>query len=516
MSLNSDEIVQDIRTEFESMLQYVQESKEKTADEVERSLFKQLLGLGAQLMLLFFLIRAREYTRTVWTTKEGMTLPYHGENTRGYYSIFGKLPLSRPYYYKKGVGKCSPLDEALSLGDDCYSDLMRELAEFLGVDVTYAKVRQFWSRLLGQTLSTQAIQGMVAKDAADVKAYYQQQEAPAVASEAPILVAQADGKGVPMVRETPVAPKRRLGKGEKRGKKKEAIVTSCYTIEPHTRTPDEVIASFFHPETPSPSTSQIRTGPQNKHVWATLDGKDAALSRLATQTMNRNGVHILHRVALTDGCEALQSRVEIHLPGFILILDFVHVSEYLWDAANALHGEQSPKRDTWVEQQTLQLLSGQTKSVIAELERLAQKPRLSRAKRKAFTSAANYFTRNQPYMHYNDYLAKGWPIASGVIEGACRHLVKDRCELSGMRWTQDGAESLLHLRAVAENDDWDEYHQHRKEQRHLRLYGSSISDRDGPEQQALSQHDSDKIIRFDRVNKQRHGQHDTEHQLLAA
>jgi hypothetical protein len=516
MSLNSEEIVQDIRTEFESMLQYVQEGEGKTADEVERSLFKQLLGLGAQLMLLFFLMRARDYMRTIWTTKEGMTLPYHGENRRGYYSIFGKLPLSRPYYYKKGVGKCSPLDEALSLGDDCYSDLMRELAEFLGVDVTYAKVSQFWSRILGQTLSTQAIKSMVAKDATDVKAYYQQKEAPDVASEASILVAQADGKGVPMVRETPVEPKRHLGKGEKRGKKKEAIVTSCYTIEAHPRTPDEVVASFFHPENLSSSTSQKRTGPQNKHVWATLDGKDAAVSRLAIQTTNRDGDHIQHRVALTDGCEALQSRVETYLPDFTLILDFVHASEYLWGAANALYGEQSPKRDTWAEQRTLQLLCGQIEPVIAELERLAQKPRCSQAKQKAYTSAANYFKRNQPYMHYQDYLAKGWPIASGVIEGACRHLVKDRCELSGMRWTRDGAESLLHLRAVAENNDWEEYHQHRKEQRHLRLYGRPFSDRNGPEQQALSQLDSDKIIRFDRVKIQRHGQHHTEHQLLAA
>jgi hypothetical protein len=154
--------------------------------------------------------------------------------------------------------------------------------------------------------------------------------------------------------------------------------------------------------------------------------------------------------------------------------------------------------------------------VIAELERLAQKPRCSQAKQKAYTSAANYFKRNQPYMHYQDYLAKGWPIASGVIEGACRHLVKDRCELSGMRWTRDGAESLLHLRAVAENNDWEEYHQHRKEQRHLRLYGRPFSDRNGPEQQTLSQLDSDKIIGFDRVKTQRHGQHHTEHQLLAA
>ena len=102
MSLNSDKIVQDMRQEFESMLQKVQESEEKTADEMERSLFKQLLGLGARLLLLFFIVRARDYTRPEWTTKEDVTLPYHGENERGYYSIFGKLPLSRPYYYKKG------------------------------------------------------------------------------------------------------------------------------------------------------------------------------------------------------------------------------------------------------------------------------------------------------------------------------------------------------------------------------------------------------------------------------
>jgi hypothetical protein len=83
-------------------------------------------------------------------------------------------------------------------------------------------------------------------------------------------------------------------------------------------------------------------------------------------------------------------------------------------------------------------------------------------------------------MDYNTYLKRGWPIASGVIEGACRHFVKDRCELSGMRWTQTGVENLLRLRAVAENGDWDEYHQFRKRQRHTRLY-----DQPYPEQLAL-------------------------------
>jgi hypothetical protein len=87
---------------------------------------------------------------------------------------------------------------------------------------------------------------------------------------------------------------------------------------------------------------------------------------------------------------------------------------------------------------------------------------------------ANYFERNLPYMDYPTYLTKGWPSASGVIEGACRHFVKDRCELSGMRWSQTGAEALLRMRAVAENDDWNDYHTYLRKQRHQRLYGKPL------------------------------------------
>lgn len=499
MSFNSDEIVQNIRTEFESMLQYVQESEERTADAVERSLLKQLLGLGAQLMVLFFSLRASRCSHEPVVREDGSKLGYHSEKRRSYYSVFGKLPLVRPYFYACGQGGTSPLDEELSLGEDCYSDLVREMAEYLGVDVTYEKVCRFFARLLGQGLSTQAIESMVAEDAADVEPYYEQKPGPDVASEATILVAQSDGKGVPLVRETPVSPKARLGKGEKRAKKKEAIVTSLYTIDPHPRTPASVVATFFaHDSDPSPAAAS-RPGPQNKQVWATLAGKDAALERLATQAAKREGAHIQERVALTDGCEALQLRMQKHLPDFTLVLDFVHASEYLWQAANALCGEQSAKRDPWVEQQALQILSGHTHQVIADLHGLLAKPQRTQAQRQALTSAANYFQRNLPYMDYHLYLARGWPIASGVIEGACRHLVKDRCERSGMRWTQEGVENLLRLRAVAENDDWDDYHTFRKQQRHLRLYGSTLPSPADLEQQALQPPNSDKIIRFDRA-----------------
>jgi hypothetical protein len=345
----------------------------------------------------------------------------------------------------------------------------------------------------------------LAEDAADVEAYYEQKPAPKPADEGDILVIQADGKGVPMVRETPGQAKVRLGKGEKRTKKKEAIVTGIYTIEPNPRTPEEVVASFFHrDETPAPKESlSKRSKPQNKQLWATLQGKDVALERLARQVNKREGPHVKHRIALTDGAEALQVRVLSYCSDFILILDFIHADEYLWDAANRLFDEKDPQRTAWVEARTLKMLSGETEQVITEFRTLA--PKATPAQRQELEKAANYFERNLPYMAYDHYLAQGWPIASGVIEGACRHLVKDRCELSGMRWTQTGAENLLRLRAVSENGDWDDYHQFRKQRRHLRLYASPFPAQHGLEDQALDvlPQTSDKIVHFDSATKQR-------------
>jgi hypothetical protein len=131
------------------------------------------------------------------------------------------------------------------------------------------------------------------------------------------------------------------------------------------------------------------------------------------------------------------------------------------------------------------MLSGETEQLIADFRQLAQDPQTTSAQRKQLVKTANYFERNLPYMDYPTHLANGWPIASGVIEGACRHFVKDRFELSGMRWTLEGAENLFRLRAVAENDDWDAYHRFRKHHCHLRFYGSPFPTQEALERQVL-------------------------------
>ena len=486
MTFNSEEIIKDIHAEFEKMLDFVtgQEARSATADHIERGLFKLLLSLGAKLLTLFFVMRSQACSRDPLPMADGQVWAYHRDTARAYFSIFGKLTLRRPYFYKKGHGGQSPLDGELSLGDDCYSDLLREVSEYLGMYNVYDKTTDILERLLSLNLSTRALQQTIADDAEEVEAFYAHKSPPAPAEEAEILVVQADGKGVPMVLETPAESPVRLGKGEKHGRKKEAVVTTVYTIAAAPRTPQEVVASFFSPQK-LPKSVSPRSKPQHKQIWATLDGKETALARLATQVVQRQGSHIRHKVALCDGCEALQSRLLSQFPDFTLVLDFIHGSEYLWDVVNSLLGETHEQRLEWMAQRTLQILAGETAQVITEFRQLAQETHTTSSQRTQLHKSANYFDRNLPYMDYPTYLAQGWPIASGVIEGACRHFVKDRCELSGMRWTQVGAENLLRLRAVAENGDWDAYHRYRQQQRHSRLYGSSVSTQEPLEVQAL-------------------------------
>ncbi len=478
--------VHDLRAQFEAVLASMtsEEAQTVSADTMERRLLQQLLALGRSLFALFLSTRAAATAARSYVGPDGVERPYHDERTRPYVSIFGRVVVARPYFWRKGVGGVAPVDALRALPATTCSDLVRETAEELGVEEAYHKGLGVLRRLLGLELLTRTLQAQVAEDAPGVEAFYAQEEPPLPQEEAAILVLQADGKGVPIVRpptaaaETP-AP-RRLGKGQKRGGKREATLTAVYTIAPAVRTPEAVVESLFRdPAAGAPAgdaAHATREGPRHKRLWATLAGKDAALAEAAAREARRDGPHLTHRVALTDGSQALQERVQRPFPTFTLVLDLIHATEYLWKAANALRGETNPRRTAWVKARTLQLVRSQSAWVVADLRHLAATPGRARRARAVLTKVAAYLERNAPYMDYAAYLAQGWPIATGVIEGACRHLVKDRCELSGMRWTIDGAEALLHLRCVHENGDWDAYHAFRRRQRHQQLYAVPYPD----------------------------------------
>jgi hypothetical protein len=471
MTFNSSQMIPQLREEFERLLAFVTGPQAQTAtmDQMERSLFRQVLHLGYQLLRLFVMVRAEGETHAALVTRAKVVLPYHSQKGRDYFSIFGKLSIERAYFYAwGGRGQC-PLDEALSLPGRCYSDLLLESAELLGVEGAYGKGLQVVARLLGLDLSALVLETGVAEHSQDVKAYYQQKASFPSGEEGSILVAQADGKGVPMVRGK-LDVKVRRGKGDKKTHKKEAIATTVYTIEPYLRTPEEVLEALFRRVEPAAQ----RPAPQHKQIFASLRGKRQALKRLAAWVQRREGEHIYQRVALTDGAEPLQKQMLACLPGFPLVLDIIHALEYLWKAGTALYGETDPARAQWVETQTLQLLSSHTQQVIQLLQDQAEALAPNSQAARSLRTVANYFQRNLPFMDYAEYLRRGWPIGTGVIEGTCRHLVKDRMELSGMRWTIAGAGALLALRAVNENGDWEDFHAFRRAQRHRELYGTTL------------------------------------------
>jgi hypothetical protein len=496
MPTTSEQSVQDLRTQFETLLEAVlsEEARTMTADTMERSLLRQILALGRSVFALFLATRAAATAQRAYRDLEGVERPYHSQRARAILSIFGPVVVARPSFYRAGVGGVAPVDAQLSLPAMACSDLVRETAEELGVEGPYHKGLQVLRRLLGLEVSTRLLAEQVGEDGPEVEAFYAQQAPPEPVEEAALLIVQADGKGVPILRPSTTPSPVRLSKGQKHGGKKEATLTGVSTIAPLVRTPEAVVESLFSPTTMPRETE--RAGPQHKRLGATLAGKEAALREAARQVAQREGPHVTHRVALTDGSTALQQQVQQHLPTCTLVLDLIHATEYLWKAANALLGETHPGRLAWVKARTLLLLQSQVLQVVEDVRQLAQEPERTPLQAKVLHGAAAYLERNAPFMQYATYLAAGWPIATGVMEGACRHLVKDRCEQSGMRWTIGGAEALLQLRSVRENGDWDAFHAFRRRQRHQRLYALPypgdlpvdlhVLDTSAPEQGALA------------------------------
>jgi len=485
MTSNSQEIVQQVQHDFQALVAYVTgpAARVQTAYAVELTLFRRLLALGTMLLRLFFVTRAAVRPAEPVIAPEGTRLRYHDRRPATYYSVFGKVRFGRHAFTAPGhVGIC-PLDAELSLPASCYSDLRREWVVYGTTDASYRESQAVIERILGLSLSVQAIETSVAEAAGEVTAFYDQSAAPAAAGAAEtILVVQADGKGVPMLPLASTTAPVRLGKGQKRGQKKEAVVTGLYSIAPYWRTPQEVVAALLR-EPGGPEG--IRPAPVEKELRATLEGKAVAMTRLVRRVAQREGPQIEHRVALTDGAEALQQQLMTHVPGHTLVLDIIHATEYLWDAANTVLGETHPHRTAWVRAYLEPLLSGQTDAVITALAEEANDPTWTATKRQAVRRTVGYYQRNRPYMHYDEYLARGWPIGTGVIEGACGHLVKDRMEQSGMRWTKAGAQAVLDLRAVRLNGHWDRYWQFHRHQQHLRLYGQSAPALAPAEAQAL-------------------------------
>ena len=387
--------------------------------------------------------------------------------TRSLTTVFGTVEIVRMGYSRPGAPSIFPLDQALVLPARSFSyELQRRLVK-AAVQNPFLESVQTIAELTGVAVSKRSLEEILPDAAQDFDAFYQQRSpGPATGS---ILVAAVDCKGIPMVKPDSAQPTLRLTKGQKANKKRMATVAAVFTRAPWVRTPEQVVESLF-PTSRRAADAPVPPRPENKRVWASLlKGKTAVIQEVAEEMQRRDPSASQTHVALTDGERALQIRVEGTL-NVTLILDLIHVLEKLWKAAYVFHPEGSLKAELWVMERTLQILFGEVGQVVKGIRQSITKRGLSGVKRKTLEGVTNYLYRNRTRMRYDEYLANGWPIASGPVEGACKNLIKDRMERSGMRWTEPMAEAIVQLRAIYLSGDFDAYWQFHIEQDQRRLY----------------------------------------------
>ena len=376
-------------------------------------------------------------------------------SARSLKTVFGPVQLVRMGYSRAGAPSIYPLDQTLALPARSFSyELQRRLVKAAVQNPFHESVDAI-ADLTGVSVPKRSLEGMLREAAQDFDAFYQERAPePATGS---ILVAAVDGKGIPMVKPGGAQPTLRLTKGQKANRKRMATVATVFTRAPWIRTPEQVVESLFRTRRQTPIDGQTPPRPENKRVWASLlKGKTAIIQELAQEMQRRDPGNVKTRVALTDGERALQIRVDRML-GVTLILDLLHVLEKLWKAAYVFHAEGSLEAELWVLDRTLRILFGEVGQVVKGLRQNVTKRALLGAKRKSLLGVADYLYRNRARMRYDEYLAQGWPIASGPVEGACKNLIKDRRERSGMRWTEKMAEAIVQLRAIYLSGDFDRY-----------------------------------------------------------
>jgi len=454
---------------------------------VEETLFRNLLVIGHWLLQAFVDMAGTGDVGPTLTIAgdapgdQGQELPrLEHLHTRPYLSIFGAMDIERTCYGHDRV-EAAPLDAQLHLPQRQYSYLLQQWLGAFVVDDAHAEAVRKLEAILGLEITVRASEDLNREQASDVVVFQDRLPVPEAAAEGPLLVVTADCKGVPLVRKAlppdeasetplPALANQRRGKGEKANKKKMAAVGAVYTIEPFVRTADDVIDEVMRKE-----ARARRPRPQNKRVRAELlVGKVALFLWLADEVIRRNPHGSKPVIFLSDGEQALHDRQGEYLPeDTVCVLDLFHVMERLWKVAWCFFEEKTQKRQAhqWVEARLKRLLEGKVDTVIRGMRYQATQRGLKGPKRKTVQDAAAYFEKNRDRMRYDAYLAAGYPIGSGVVEGACRHLVKDRMERTGMRWLPSGAQAMLDLRATYLNGEWDAFWIFHVAQEDERLYG---------------------------------------------
>lgn len=475
------------RQRFDGMLEFLDgaQAAELAASELEDRLARDGRELMRQMLQDHLAQRAQREVRLdrVADADGAARGTVEKGHTRGLHTVFGEVGVTRMAYRSRGQTNLYPADAALNLPAEKHSHGLRRLAMVEAARGSFDDVVTAIDQATGQKLGKRQVEALAARAATDFDAFYTRQREHTPDVDEHVLVISCDGKGIVMrpdaLRKATARKaasnklKTRLSKGEKANRKRIAEVGAVYDIEPVPRTAADILPN------PDDQQHQRPKPPVAANKWLTASVvHDAAtvVGQLFDEADRRDPDHTRTWIALVDGnnhqIDRIKAEANHRSLTVTILVDFIHVIEYVWKAAWCLHTEGDPAAETWVHHHLAAILGGKAARVAASIRGAATRARLDPTKRAGIDTCADYLHRKAPYLDYPNALAKGWPIATGVIEGACRHLVKDRMDITGARWGTDGAETILKLRAIKANGDLEHYWTYHLNQEHRRIHKS--------------------------------------------
>lgn len=459
------------------------QAQEGTAiHDVEQGIWDTLLKIGEQALGQFIASQGDGDMGEViklTTGKKVKRLP--STQPRIYRSIFGYYKLDRTVYGSREGQKIEfvPLDNRLQLPNTRFSYLLQDWNQQLSVENPFSQVNEVLAKILKLKQPIDSIERITYQGAEMVEDFRQSLPKINPEEEHEIIVHTADGKGIPIVQDVSEKPieNHKPRKGPKPDKKKMAVVGSVYSSAPNKRSPESVIDSLFQ-EVASSTEKKPRVAPLNKRIRASLtriennqsiNATDEIFNWLIKENKQRNPNNRKPIVIIMDGQPSLWTAAKKLPENRIEILDLLHATPRIWDIAGLFYDKHKDKL-VFIKDRILRILQGGIKSVIRGIKQMGSKRKIGDDKMKKLTTICNYLKKNQQRMQYHHYLEKGYPIASGVIEGACKHFIKDRMERAGMRWTIKGAQGMLDIRSVYLNKQWDEFTAFRIKKEMSKLY----------------------------------------------
>ena len=429
---------------------------------------------------------AQEPKRESLAGSDGVERTHRRDETeRGLMTRFGSVRVERIGYGARGHDSLFPLDAQLNLPPELHSHGLRRYAAEEAARNSFDAVVGAVQRGTGTHVPKRQVEQLVERAAQDFDNFYEDATRQREATNArDLLVLSSDCKGIVMRPEDLTEATRRAAEraqprlqmrrspGEK-ARKRMAAVGAIYDVEPWQRTPEQILGELR----PVRVAGARRPRARNKRAWAHITKSlDEVIAELFDEAERRDPAHERTWVALVDGDNHQIDRFEAEARRrdvlVVIVVDFMHVLEYLWSAAWCFFDKGDRDAETWVTERARLILEGRSSDVAAGVRRSATLRGLSDEKRETVDASCDYFIAKRPYLRYDRWLDIGFPIATGVIEGACRYLVKDRMDITGARWSLAGAEAVLRLRALCASGDLDAYWRFHLSREHARHHSS--------------------------------------------